>query len=64
MKSTRESYWYGQNLFKATLNLTYYIDLGFTNGQQRNWPRGYKIFSMLNSVEHEILNTYKYKNIK
>ena len=27
-------------------------------------PRGYKIFFMLNSAEHEILNAHKYKNIK
>ena len=27
-------------------------------------PRSYKTFSMLNSVEHEILNAHKYKNIK
>ena len=27
-------------------------------------PRGYKTFSMLNSVEHEILNAHKNKNIK
>ena len=27
-------------------------------------PRGYKTFFMLNSVEHEILNAHKYKNIK
>ena len=27
------------------------------------WPRGYKTFFMLNSVEHEILNAHKYKNI-
>ena len=27
-------------------------------------PRGYKIFSMLNSVENEILNAHKYKNIQ
>ena len=26
--------------------------------------RGYKTFFMLNSVEHEILNAHKYKNIK
>ena len=25
---------------------------------------GYKTFSMLNSPEHEILNAYKYENIK
>ena len=28
------------------------------------WPRGYKTFSMLNSVEHEILNVYKYREIR
>ena len=27
-------------------------------------PRGYKTFSMLNSVEHEISNAHKYKIIK
>ena len=26
--------------------------------------RGYRTFFMLNSVEHEILNAHKYKNIK
>ena len=31
---------------------------------QTNWPRGYKTFFVLNSVEHEILNAHKYKNIK
>ena len=31
---------------------------------EEDWPRGYKTFSMLNSVEHEILNAHKYKNIK
>ena len=28
------------------------------------WPRGYKTFFMLNSIEHEILNAHKYINIK
>ena len=28
------------------------------------WPQSYKTFFMLNSVEHEILNAYKYKDIK
>ena len=28
------------------------------------WAQGYKTFCMLNSVEHEILNAHKYKNIK
>ena len=28
------------------------------------WPRGYKTFVMLNSIEHEILNAHKYINIK
>ena len=27
-------------------------------------PRGYKTFFVLNSVEHEILDAHKYKNIK
>ena len=27
-------------------------------------PRGYKTFFMLNSIEREILNAHKYKNIK
>ena len=29
-----------------------------------NWPQDYKTYFMLNSVEHEILNAHKYKNIK
>ena len=28
------------------------------------WPRGYKTFFMLNSVQHEILNAHKYKNME
>ena len=32
--------------------------------QNENWPRGYKTFFVLNSVEHEILNAHKYRNIK
>ena len=32
--------------------------------QHQNSPRGYRTFFVLNSVEHEILNTHKYKNIK
>ena len=28
------------------------------------WPQGYKTFFVLNSIEHEILNAHKYKNIK
>ena len=27
------------------------------------WPRGYKTFFMLNSVEHGISNAHRYKNI-
>ena len=34
-----------------------------TSGEQSR-PRGYKTFFMLNSVEHEIFNAHKYKNIK
>ena len=29
-----------------------------------DWPRGYKTFFVLNSIEHEILNAHKYRNIK
>ena len=29
-----------------------------------NRPRGHKLFFMLDSVEHEILNAHKYMNIK
>ena len=29
-----------------------------------SWPQGYKNFFMLSSVENEILNAHKYKNIK
>ena len=28
------------------------------------WPRGYKTFFMLNSIEHVILNAHRYINIK
>ena len=40
------------------------IKTGITFKQCRSWARGYKIFSMLNSVEDEIVNAHKYKNIK
>ena len=30
----------------------------------RSRPRGYNTFFMLNSVEHEILNAHKFRNIK
>ena len=33
-------------------------------GECPGWPRGYKTFFVLNSVEHENLNSHKYKNIK
>ena len=35
-----------------------------TTIQPTNRPRGYKAFFILNSVEHDILNAHKYKNIK
>ena len=34
------------------------------SAQKESWPRGYKTFFMLDSVEYEILNAHKYKNIK
>ena len=39
--------------------LTIFCDFLFAS-----WLRGYKTFFVLNSVEHEILNSHKYKNIK
>ena len=34
------------------------------SGLETIWPRGDKTFFMLSSVEHEILNAYKFKDIK
>ena len=36
----------------------------YTTASVAFWPRGYKAFFMLNSIEHEILNAHRYKNIK
>ena len=38
--------------------------LSFLIFRSEVWPRGYKTFFMLYSVEHEILNAHKYNNIK
>ena len=35
-----------------------------TANKGQTWVRGYKTSFMLNSVEHEIINAHKYKNIK
>ena len=35
-----------------------------TNTNFNTWPRGYKTYFTLNSVEHEILNAHKDKKIK
>ena len=40
------------------------ISMILTFESQVSRPRGYKTFFMLNSVEHEILNAHKYKDIK
>ena len=41
------------------------VTLSHTGSRRyENWPRGYKTFFILNSVEYEILNAHKYKNIK
>ena len=50
-----------QILCKILLPLNAYV---LFSDNKRTWPRGYKTFSMLNSVEHEILNAHNYKNIK
>ena len=48
---------------KKLLLLFYYFSIGRRLGFS-TWPRGYKTVFMLNSIEHEILNAHKYKNIK
>ena len=42
--------------------LFYCLLISGLSGETR--PRGYKTFFVLNSVEHEILNAHKYKDIK
>ena len=43
--------------------LFFFLVLSFDHND-KTWPRGYKTFFMLNSVEHGIVNSHKYKNIK
>ena len=50
------------------LNMHYAIYILRSHARARNqmrncatWPRGYKTFSMLSSVKHEVLNAHKYK---
>ena len=38
-------------------------DRDLIRNQYGPWPRGYKFFFMLNSLEHENLNAHKYENI-
>ena len=40
------------------------VSIGGLNFCQVSWPRGYKTFFMLNSIEHENLDNHKYNNIK
>ena len=40
------------------------MDFASSTRVAKNRARGYKTFFMLNSIEHEILNAHKYKNIK
>ena len=43
----------------------FHVDMDSLNVSTESFrTRGYKTFFMLNSAEHEILNAYKYKNIK
>ena len=39
-------------------------NLHLKSDTKQTWPRGYKSFFMLNSVEREILNAHKYKGIQ
>ena len=51
------------NLVMCTLNRIYFICQYFLNKViPWIWPRGYKIFSMLNSAEHEIFPAHKCDN--
>ena len=36
----------------------------YTDKNQKPWPRGYKMFFMLKSAEHEIFSANKYENAK
>ena len=48
-----------------TFDLNFKVFLNFENEcEPKSWPRGYKTFFVLNTVEHEILIAHKYKNIK
>ena len=49
----------GKGLSYVHADIKYFNQTG-----QMSRPRGYKTFFVLNSVEHEILNAHKYKNIK
>ena len=55
-------------MYNTTLEMSHLkvkVTLAFRNGSSPEpRPRGYKTFFVLNSVEHEILNAHKYKNIK
>ena len=49
---------------QAGSRLNVIVELNFKCVIYKTRLRGYKTFFMLNSVEHEILNAHKYKNIK
>ena len=51
---------YENNNRKTLIAKSSYMGLG----SPEFWPRGYKTFFVLNSIEHEILSAHKYKNIK
>ena len=51
-------------LYSYLLKLVYVVNVVSLFMSVEAWARGYKTFFVLNSVEHEISNAHKYKNIK
>ena len=47
-----------QGEWGITCSLLYEGGGGLAKLNNKTWPRGYKTFFMLNSIEHEILNAY------
>ena len=51
-------------LYEGTKGVASLSTDDFVPSNRHTRAQGYKTFSMLNSIEHEILNARKYKNIK
>ena len=63
--SCRPRQWTAVSVRSIIMHMYRYINILHSSLRRKvNRPRGYKTFFVLNSVEHEILNAHKYKNIK